>query len=133
MSEKIEKLVDIVYGNYNQNLSRLSEVLIAINPDATDYAEKVQEILSKHLSFEFLKPKLAEIYERILSDEDADTIITFYLSDAGKKLLEHQIDIATEVSRLNQKILAEKQDLIGQELNEWIENESNKRKNNFNI
>lgn len=131
MENKIEKLIDSIYESYNSNIEKLTEVLVSINPESSDYAAVVTEVLKKHLSFDKLKPGLIEIYNKYIAPEHIDQITNFYLSDAGKNFLLHQTEIYTETQLLSKSILAENNASIEHEIDEWIKNESNKQNNNI--
>ena len=55
MEEKILELLDNIYESYDDNISKMTELLISISPEIAPYANNLTEILKKYLSFDKMK------------------------------------------------------------------------------
>jgi hypothetical protein len=76
----------------------------------------LQSKAQKHFNFEEIVEKIVPLYESEFSDEELDSIITFYNSTEGKKILEFKQTSNFKINEILKEWMAEKQKAIMKDL-----------------
>lgn len=77
--------------------------------DVAGSSEVVQkgmaDFMTKYFKWSDLKPKFVQIYVSFFSVEELETMVDFYKSDAGRKLVANQGEIAVQSMKITQDII----------------------------
>ncbi len=71
-----------------QSISQMLDIQLQQNPTLNPYKGVILEFLSKHMSYENLKPDLLKIYSDEFTASELREINRFYATDVGKKTIE---------------------------------------------
>jgi len=63
----------------------LNSALIRSNPPLADYQEVLTQWAESYLTWEEIKPKIAEVYQKHFTDEELSQLVAFYKTPVGKK------------------------------------------------
>ena len=101
-SESVRNLLHMINANDvgQQMLEQILPSLKAMLPEAT---EKFWKEFQDGIDTDQLLNQLIPIYQKYLSEKDVNDIIKFYLTPAGKVLLEHQPSIMKESLGVSQQ------------------------------
>lgn len=79
------------------------------------------EWFDKEIKWEEIKPKLAELYMKELSEAELKEITAFYLTPAGKKALLKMPIIMQQASTIGQEYAASKQEILAKKMQAIVE------------
>ena len=101
-SESVRNLLHMINANDvgQQMLEQILPSLKAMLPEAT---ERFWKEFQDGIDTDQLLNQLIPIYQKYLSEKDVNDIIKFYLTPAGKVLLEHQPSIMKESLAVSQQ------------------------------
>ena len=101
-SESVRNLLHMINANDvgQQMLEQILPSLKAMLPEAT---ERFWKEFQDGIDTDQLLNQLIPIYQKYLSEKDVNDIINFYLTSAGKALLEHQPSIMKESMGISQQ------------------------------
>lgn len=124
MEKEIEKLLEVIYESYNNDLeTSLVDALVSINPQIKPFRNELAEIVSRYLNFNKLKGGLIEIYKEYFDENEISAIYKFYTSDEGKKFIGHQTEIYAKTHQLSQELLAESKEEMDKEVFNLLKNQ----------
>ncbi len=103
-----------------QSIEQMLELQLQQNPAMAPYKHVMLQFLSKHMSYESLKPQMLAMYADAFTAAELKDINTFYHTETGKKTLSTMPQLMAQGGQIGaQKV----QDNI-QELQEMIKAES---------
>ena len=108
--QSMGQMREVMAANIRQNLlAECKRVGTAEEPCAKAIATgmaAMDKILDEGLSWDAIKPELAAIYARTLTDEEVDSAVAYYSSPAGQSMLNKLPALVKAGSELGQKRIA---------------------------
>lgn len=108
-----------------QSIEQMLQIQLQQNPALVPYKDVMLKFLSKHMSYEELKPQMIEIYAATFTASELKDINTFYETPTGKKTLVKMPELMTQGAQIGAQRV---QDNI-QELQDMIKAESERIQN----
>lgn len=102
-SEKeAEKLLNLMGMEeaLDQSMAQMLDVQLQQNPALAPYKEVMLEFLTKHMSYDSLKPDMLKIYSEAFTASELREINDFYATDTGKKTIQMMPELMAQGAQI---------------------------------
>ena len=102
MVSKVQDQLDGMMNNMMQEMLKGKSITPEQQKALDVFRAKVVKIQKDEINWETVEPKIAEIYQHALSQQDVDGIIAFYQSPAGQSFVKKMPEITLQTMTMMQ-------------------------------
>jgi hypothetical protein len=106
-----EKVIEFMH--HTQFYNMVSETIAALFENSGDISEDARAKLLSILDIEELEADIIPVYERMFTESELDSILSFFNSTAGQKMLQVNTSVSDEVNSIFSEWLSSKYNMIG--------------------
>jgi len=102
MIPRLQEQLDGMMGNMTQEILKGKSITPEQQKALDVFRAKVVKIQKDEISWETVEPKITEIYQNTLSQQDVDGIIAFYQTPAGQSFVKKMPEIMQQTMMMMQ-------------------------------